>query len=833
MKKYHGFFFIITFLLFMQIFAVSGADAVGDYFYSIHAASYREKEQAGKHIISMGENGFTAFSEEVDIPGKGLWYRVYIGKYDNLATAKKVANILQKKNIISGVRLKRFTVADSPAMVPLKSEKVKGAGAPVMVPAKSEKVKGSDVPAGISSENKAEEELAPRLPGPSPLPGADQRKGTTAPAASPLDNARSAFQSERYEQAIELIKIFINKGNPDRTMHETSLRLMADSHYQIGTKGSLQSLLKAVDQYKEILQRYPDPAAGNDSVYNNMATSYVKLNFFYEATGALDKLILAYPDSPLLPEAMYRVGDVLFATGKYNRAADKLIAYLKKYPDGKFIKVSHFTIGDCYYRMKKSDLAVRWFDEARKKWLDMHDIPQAVLENVGKSYVDTGRFGDAFQVFSLYANLYPATDAGKTASFNMARAADEAGHASLAIKLYSLFIHKHPEVKESTESSLALANLGISKPGIRVSPHIAQMADYREPLQTYDRLLSKDAAVGDLSERIMLMKAKALEKNGAVKNAIASYLDILGRFPRGKYRQEALSALQSHTFSLLNMYHSKGDHLAVSDLYFRVYGKVVLAEDFETAFKTGHSLQTIGFYDEAKELYTALKGVNKQNRARNNALTLALADLDVAMKKNTEAEEKLRLLLDDGQEKDRKVSGTIKKTLADIYYEVGSFEKAATLYADVFVHEKSEEEEATSYLNYGRSLLARKMTQAARNNFLTALKNYQQHPERYNNSVMKDIYIGLGDTHLSENKFREGIMMYRQALSYTSDAESKRWLMFSIGQGYEKLSDFPEAEKNFAHIKDVQDVTEGEFWPKITDYFISESRRVGESGIKK
>ena len=800
----------------MQIVAIGGADAGGDFFYSIHGASYREQEPAGTHILSMGKMGYPAFSERVNVPGKGFWYRVYIGKYDNMATAKKAANILQKKNVIDGVRLKRFTVAD----------------APVVISAANKKVKGSDVFAGIPSENEAEEEWAPRLPGPSPFPGADQGKGTTALAASPLDNARSAFQSERYEQAIELIKIFINKGNPDKTMRETSLRLMADSHYFIGTKGSLQSLLTAVDHYKEILLRYPDPAAGNDSIYNNMATSYVKLNFFYEATGAWEKLILVYPDSPLLPEAMYRVGDVLFATGKYNRAAEKFIAYLKKYPDGKFIKASHFATGDCYYRMKKSELAVRWFEEARKKWPDMCDIPQTVLGNMGKSYMDTARFGDAFQVFSLHANLYPATDAGKSASFNMAHAADESGHASLAIKLYSLFINKHPEAKESDESALALANLGVSKPGMRVSLNVAQMDDYREPLQTYNRLLSKDAAVGDLSERIVLMKAKALEKKGAVKDAISSYLDMLGKFPRGKYRQEALSALQSHTSSLLNMYHSKGDHLAVSDLYFRVYGKVVLADDFETAFKTGHSLQIIGFYDEAKELYAALKGFNKQNRARNNALTFALADLDVAMKKNAEAEEKLRFLLDDGQENNRKVFGIIKKKLADIYYEMGSFGKAATLYADVFIHEKSEEE-ATSYLNYGRSLLAKKMTQAARNNFLTALKSYQKHPDRYNNGIIKDIYIGLGDTYFNENKFREGIMMYRQSLPYASDPESQRWLMFTIGQGYEKLSDFPEAEKSFAHIKDVHDVAEGEFWPKMADYFISESRRVGESGVKK
>ena len=877
MKNYRCLLFVVTLLFSLQIVAVSGADAKDDYFYSIHGASYREQEEARKHILTVGKMGLPAFSKEVNIPGKGLWYRVYIGKYDSLASAKKAANLLKQKNVIDGVGLKRFTAADLPSATTAMNKKVKEPDAfvvtssvnkkakgsdvapvvassvnkkmtepdaPVVTSDVSKKAKGAEIPARTFSENRkeAEEEGASKLPAPPPLPVADQRKETPPSAASPLDNARRAFQAGRYEQAIELINVVINEGKPDKMMQEAALRLMADSHYMIGAKGNPQSSLMATDQYKAILQSYPDPAAGNDAVYNNMAKSYVKLKFLYEALGAWDRLILLYPDSPLFPEAMYRVGEVLFTTGKYDRAADKLAGYLKKYPDGKFAKMAYLTIGDSYYRTKKSEHAVKWFDEVRKKWPDMHDISQAVLENMGKSYMDTGKFGDAFQVFSLYANLYPGTDAGKTAFYNMAHAADEAGNTSLAIKLYSLFINKHPQAKESDESALALATLGVSKPGIKVSPHVAQMGDYREPLKTYDRLLAKDAkpkdattkdaTVNSLSEIILLQKAKALEKKGNIKDAITNYLELLEKFPLGKYRQEALTSLKISTLSQLNVYYSKGDHLAVSDLYFRVYGKVVLTDDFETAFRAGYSLQTIGLYAEAKELYTALKGTNKQNRERNNALTLALADLDVATKKNTEAEEKLRLLLSEGQEKDRKVSGTIKKTLADLYYNTGSFEKAATLYADAFVNQKPEEE-ATAYLNYGRSQLAKKMTQAARNNFLLALKDYEQRPDRYNKDVIKDIYIGLGDTYLSENKFTDAIAMYRQALPYASDAESKKWLLFTIGQGYEKLSNFAEAEKSFAGIKDTKDAAGGEFWPKIADYFISESKRAAESGVKK
>jgi tetratricopeptide (TPR) repeat protein len=832
MKIYHR-LFIIIFLNFLQIVAISGVDAGGDFYYSIHGASYREQEQARLHIISLKKMGYAAFSEKVKIPEKGLWYRVYIGKYGNREAAKKAANTLREKNVINDVHINRVNVSDALAMTSAENKKMKEEKQAPKLQGPQSTPPGEDrkeVAFNVGKMDKQEEKQAPKSQAPQLPPADGDRKDLESePVASLLDNAISAFQSERYEQAIELIKVSLSKDNLDKATLEKGYRLMADCHYLSGTKGNRQLLLAAVEQYKAILQRYPDPARENDRVYFNLATSYEKLNFFYEASNTLEKLIIAYPNSPFISEAMFKVGEVLFSTGKYNRTAEKLIAYLKQYPDGKSAKTAYFIIGDCYYRTQKYDVASRWFDEARKKWLDLHDIPQTVLLNMGNNYFDVGRFGDAFQVFSLCLSLYPSVDFSKNAFYRMARAADETGHASLAIKLYSLFITKYPKDRLTDECSISLANLGVAKPGMRVSDNLATMDDYREPLQAYKRILSKNPAGGDQAERIMLLQGKALEKSSTKKDVIANYLSMLNKFPRGKYHDEALSRLKNHTLSLLNTYYTKGDHLAVSDLYLQTYGKVILTDDFDTAFKTGHSLQMIGLYDEARALYAALKEINKQNRTRNSTLTLALAGMDVLGRKYGEAEEKLKLLLQDREGNGPKEFGAIKRTLADIYYQAGSFEKAAAVYADVLSSETTEGQ-LTAYWGYARSLQGRQMIQAAQKNYLKVYKDYQQHPDRYENAVISDLFIGLGDGYCSENKFKEGIMMYQQALSHVSDSDSKRWLMLRMGQGHAGLYDFVEAEKNYTHIKDTAG---GDFWPKIADFFIAESRRLEKNEVQK
>jgi tetratricopeptide (TPR) repeat protein len=869
--KVHRTLFFILFWLFLQTAAAGNADAAGDFYYSIHGASFRDRQQAALSVASFESMGYSSFSEQVDIPGKGMWYRVYVGKYENRDAAKKAANVLKKRSAIDYISINRFLGGKGPAQTGTgKKEKRE------IAPAVRERTPPPVTPAGkndrafdlLKDEKKREKRpdkapadrsappvgrraepvppLAPPVKEPvppvkekgafenksvavePPAPADGIRKGgEQQPAASVLDNAVNAFKAEQYGRAIELIQALLKEGRPDQATLEKGLRLLADCHYAWGSRGDLRLLLTAVDQYKEILQRYPDPAVENDRLYHHLATSYEKLNFFYEASATWERLIIAYPDSPFLPEAMFKVGDVLRFTGKFARMADKLTAYLKKYPDGRFAKSAYFTIADSHYRMQKNDLAGRWFDEARRKWSDLHDIPQAVLFNMANNYFDSARFDDAFQIFSLCASLYPSSDFGKNTLFRAARAADEAGYASLAIKLYGSIMAEYPGDGLADECSLYLANLGVAKPGIKVSGNVTRLDDYRDPLKTYQRLLSKPEGRAEFIEKTMLFKGIALEKRGLTRDAVANYLDMSNRFARGRYRDEVAKRLRNQALNLFKDYQAKEDHLAVADLYFQVKGRLNLADDFDTAFKTGQSLQTIGLYGEARALFTALAEKNKLNRDVSGVLTLAMAHLDLMEKKYGEAEGRLQNVLN--EEKNRRKNGNIKQTLADVYFKKGSFEEASKFYADALAGEKIERPSAV-YVNYAQSLQNRQMTQAALKSYQNAYKDYQLHPDRYDAALLAELFVGLGEGHYGENRYKEGITMFRQALAHVSDADGKKWLLFKIGQGFARLRDFQEAEKSFAQIKEGQAT---DFWIKIADLYIADSRRMERSEVRR
>ena len=781
-------------------------------YYSIHNGSYRTEKSARQYADSLKKQGIPVFIDKVEISEKGTWYRVYAGKYGDLKKAKSAIAALKKKNIGGLGPIRKFYVVDSAGLAPQDAKANKGKALPIAgntsLNAKVEELKAPEIKVEVDKDRIPEKG--------SPPADANSPKIESAAANSIIDQAGRAFQERRFSETIELLNSFASPGHPDKRSAEAALRMIADSWYGIGEKGDSQALLKSVDHYKMVFDRYPDPASGNDIAYYKMAKSYQKLNFFYEAALAWEGIISHYPDSPFAEEAFFQSGYALVSTGKKEKIFEKLSRYIKKYPNGIFAKQAYYTIGDTLSRLRDFDQAVKWFDSARKKWPDLSDLSEHVMDSMGNSYFALARYDDAFQTSSVLANLYPNDDFGKNAFFTMAQAADKNGYVHLAVKLYGLFIEKYPQSREAGECELALAKLGLENQELKLSANIWNVDSYLHPLQTYDRILAKGGA-GDL-ERVMFWRGKALEKNGDVRGALDNYLEMLNKYPRGKFIDEVLQNMKNAVAALVDSSYAKNDYPAVADLYFKLRGKVTLSEDYATGFKIGRSLQHIGIYREARGIYNELIDVRKDGH--DDELLIALAEVDIALKDSVAAEYKLRQLSGRRLMGNNKMLPNVTRRLADLYLALGNFEKAAAIYYEVI--KQGGQRDAGLYLNYGRCLAAKKMTGEAQKIFLTALEYCESNRDGCDNSILSEIYAGVGDVYRRQNNFDKGVAMYRKALEYVSDQESKRWLMLRIGKAYSAMDDLGAAEKSFSQIKGVPD---GDFWPGIADYFISQSSR--------
>ncbi|MFC1858525.1 DUF1566 domain-containing protein [Thermodesulfobacteriota bacterium] len=109
---------VAFFILFLHLAAgfetATGTELV---YYSIHVASFASLKNTNEFVNSLKNKGKIVFWKEADVPGKGLFYRVYIGKYDDLAEAEAFWKNLKQEGAVSYHGIHRFKEIIEPVKI--------------------------------------------------------------------------------------------------------------------------------------------------------------------------------------------------------------------------------------------------------------------------------------------------------------------------------------------------------------------------------------------------------------------------------------------------------------------------------------------------------------------------------------------------------------------------------------------------------------------------------------------------------------------------------------------------------------------------------------------
>jgi cell division septation protein DedD len=76
--------------------------------FTVNLASFKPKERADQYAEKLKKIGIDAFVWEVDLPEKGKWYRVAVGRFPTLEEAKNYKEKLKEKGI-SGTYITKVT----------------------------------------------------------------------------------------------------------------------------------------------------------------------------------------------------------------------------------------------------------------------------------------------------------------------------------------------------------------------------------------------------------------------------------------------------------------------------------------------------------------------------------------------------------------------------------------------------------------------------------------------------------------------------------------------------------------------------------------------------
>ncbi|MFH0765299.1 MAG: outer membrane protein assembly factor BamD [Calditrichota bacterium] len=206
---------------------------------------------------------------------------------------------------------------------------------------------------------------------------------------------------------------------------------------ELGDQAAYQSLKQKYDKGKyaqavEGLEYYTLNYSGSaylDSAEFLLAQSHFKLKEYLLAADAYDQLARRFTRSPLVPEAMFRVGVCYFKLSPNYaldqewtlRAADALQAFIDFFPDRReqvleaqnYIqqcrdKLGHkaYAGGMIYSKMKDWKAALIYFQLVLDKYYDTEWAAKAVYE-MGKCYRAQGQLDKAEEVWRGFIDSYP------------------------------------------------------------------------------------------------------------------------------------------------------------------------------------------------------------------------------------------------------------------------------------------------------------------------------------------------------------------------------------------------------------------------------------------
>ena len=774
--------------------------------YAVHVASFRTISGVYELIESLKKEGIQPFYVDAEIPGKGVWYRVFTSFYDRRDDAVAFADRMKEQGAIEDYRvieIERGVLSGN------KEDEMKPYEWIQATHDEKHEIKESEVSASSATQ------INPDAPHYHIKPVSEEKIRIIDVGK---DDEAPEYESGQDESALNRYRAMLQRTDLTPDQKETAARHMADCYFQIGIKGERDAFFQAMEHYRSLINIYPGNADTTAIARLRLAQCYDHVTMYYEAIRELRNLMSKHPDSSIFGKALHLLGTIYYKQKKYGEAVKEFRNYIQRYTDAADIKTTYFTVGDCYSLMNENERADRWYRHALERWPDVENLSQNDLMRLGMHYFRSGHFQPAINTLFVYLNLYPDRKESGDVMLTIAKAYIGMGEVSLGLKLLSLVTERYPATDEAHDSAVTMADLGVTHPGIKLPRYILPgIALYDNPLDTYSKtaVTSSDPAV---KEELMFQRGIALAKAERYEEAFDAFDDMLDQFKPGRKTKESRKELVSIGETLVDGWFGNHDYVAVADLYFRVRRKGLFQYGgFPMLFKIGTSLREIGLLGDARRIFEEMKKKKTTDHERGHIL-LSLAQIYFHGGQYDEAAEEAQLIINKRELSDESCLRKARELMGDICYRKEMYEKAARFYSEIITSGVPRRTMVQIYKKYADALRNGGSFPSALVNYERALNN-ESASIGDNSDFRVGSFIGVGECYFHEGSYEKSIDMFKKSLDHASAEGSNLWSLYWMGRGYVNLDNNAEADQVFASLKEKG---QDEFWTALVDYCIDD-----------
>ncbi|MDA0838955.1 MAG: tetratricopeptide repeat protein [Planctomycetota bacterium] len=260
---------------------------------------------------------------------------------------------------------------------------------------------------------------------------------TTASVVAGTDGVISGF-SKRYSDEAEAIETEFKIGE--------CLYFLGKEHMKLKKEDMAKRELKeGRDVLGELLTYYPDSSLLDQAAFM-LGNMDLEEKRYDEAIISYRRLIRDYQDSPVAPDAQYSMGQAYEFKGEFDKACEEYVKLAYKFPDSHLLPEAMVRIGVYYFEKKIYETSISVFDRFIEKYPD-NDNVEKVYFKMGLAYILNEDFIQGGAHFKAFIDKFPSGELTPAALYWSGDSYLKANNALFAYQMFKRCIWDYPESK--------------------------------------------------------------------------------------------------------------------------------------------------------------------------------------------------------------------------------------------------------------------------------------------------------------------------------------------------------------------------------------------------
>ena len=643
---------------------------------------------------------------------------------------------------------------------------------------------------------------------------------------------------------------------------------------------------QAEKHYLQLIEIYSESIYAPQAYYS-LGWVYFEQNKYEDAKKTFKNLLIKFPNHKLGEDTSYKLGEIEYNLGNYENTADHFTSFVEKYPkttkqaesyfyiaesyyylennlkaitfyaksaessyDSKLVLMSTVSMGWCYLKLNKLNLAKQQFNKAYAYSKEKGILSDDVLLGQASLYSETKEYDKALEAYSNLIDQFPnskrITDAylGKASSYYLS------GYFKEAISTYRSFIDKfeNSDQKEIIEKAYFGLAWSYLKDGnldesikifeavkaktqnniVRISA-LSQIGDaYQDSdqldkaVEIYDKILN-EFSDSPYTDYVQYRQGIALLKMNKVDAATLSFQSLQANFPESNYLKDIDYYLAVANFKKEDWVAAK-EHISefMKDL---PETNTFLAESHYILALSEFNLRQ---YNKALKSFQTIIKIYPSQTAMKRDSEINIAKCHYELKNIKDAIKRFNLLVNKYPQSETAQEALI--WLGDHYLEASEFDKAISHYLEFVKRFLSSEKLPVVYYELGQAYQAKSEYDLALNAFkkindpndnevyakaklaIAEIFEKEMDPESavltYQSIIdsspefKKDAYVKIAEIHKTANNYAEALDAYTKAVrskpGLSKIKNSK--LQFYIGDTCELLNKSEQAIEEYLKI---------------------------------